>query len=54
MPGYAKTVSVSTAPESSSPVCNPMIVETGSIAFRSTWRRSTIRGGRPFARAVRT
>jgi hypothetical protein len=31
-----------------------MIVVTGSIAFLSTWRRSTILGGSPFARAVRT
>ena len=30
MPGHANTVSVSTAPESSSPTWRPMIVETGS------------------------
>ena len=38
MPGYANTVSVSTAPESSSPTCRPMIVVTGSSAFRITCR----------------
>ena len=54
MPGHANTVSVSTAPESSSPVCRPMIVETGSRALRSTCRESTMYGGKPFARAVRT
>ena len=54
IPGHANTVTVSTAPESSRPVCRPMIVEIGSIAFRSTCRESTSRGGKPFARAVRT
>jgi peptide/nickel transport system permease protein len=32
----------------------PITVVTGSSAFRSTWRPSTVRGARPFARAVRT
>ena len=41
MPGNAKTVSVRIAPESSSPTWSPMIVVTGSIALRSTCRRST-------------
>ena len=54
MPGQAKTVSVSTAPASSRPTCRPITVAIGSIAFRSTWRRSTMRGATPFARAVRT
>ena len=53
MPGYAKTVSVRIAPDSSSPTCRPTIVDTGSSAFRSTCRMSTMRGARPFARAVR-
>ena len=54
IPGQAKTVSVSTAPERSRPVCRPMIVAIGSNAFRSTWRESMRRGDTPFARAVRT
>ena len=36
------------------PVWSPMIVETGSRAFRRTCRWSTVWGGKPFARAVRT
>ena len=54
MPGIAKTVSVSTAPPSRRPTWRPMIVTTGSSALRITWRRSTIPGDIPFARAVRT
>ena len=50
MPGQAKTVSVSTAPESSNPICRPMMVTIGSIAFRSTCRLSIVLGDTPFAR----
>ena len=32
----------------------PTIVTTGSIAFRSTCERITVRSGAPLARAVRT
>ena len=39
MPAKAKTVSVSTAPESSRPVCSPIVVTTGSMALRSMCRR---------------
>ena len=38
MPGHEKTVSVSTAPESSVPSCRPVIVTTGISAFLRTWR----------------
>ena len=54
MPGNANTVSVSTAPESSSPAWRPMIVAIGSIALRRMCLVSTVRGATPFARAVRT
>ena len=49
MPLKANTDSVSTAPASSAPVCRPMVVDTGSIALRSTCRRVIRPGARPLA-----
>ena len=54
MPGIPNTVSVSTAPPSSSPMSSPASVTNGVTAARSPWRHTTRRSLSPFARAVRT
>ena len=54
MPLKANTDSVSTAPASRAPVCRPIVVETGSIALRSTCRRVISPAASPLAVAVRT
>ena len=53
-PGTANTVSVITAPPSSSPMCSPTIVTVAMIAFRRMWRPITSEGRRPLARAKST
>ncbi len=49
----AKTLSVTTAPPMSRATPMPMTVMTGTAAFFSAWRKSTVRWERPLARAVR-
>ena len=53
-PGQLKTVSMMTAPPTSSGRDRPMIVMIGMRALRNAWRVTTIRGGRPLATAVVT
>ena len=54
MPGHAKICSVITAPATSSGSRMPTTVMMGMSEFRKAWRRTTVRGTRPFARAVMT
>ena len=51
-PGREKVFSTSTAPPSSSPRSMPKMVRIGVRAARRPWRITTVRSGRPFARAV--
>ena len=54
-PWMSNTVSVRIAPPPSTAAkSRPQSVMTGISELRSTWRRSTRRSPRPFARAVRT
>ena len=53
-PGMANTASVMTAPPSSVPTMGPSSATVEISALRSTWRASTTRGRRPFARAKST
>ena len=43
-----------TVPASSQPACRPRMVTVPTSVLRKTWRITTVRGGRPLARAVRT
>ena len=54
MPGQLNVVSVSTAPASSSAICRPMIVITGTSALRKAWLRITLRCEMPRAWAAST
>ena len=54
IPGQAKIVSTSTVPVSTFAKTSPITVTTDGRAARRTWRTSTLRSGRPFARAART
>ena len=54
MPGQVNTVSVITAPPTSSGSDRPMTVTIGISALRNAWRTTTTRGARPFASAVVT
>jgi len=53
-PGIENTVSVTTAPPSSAPVCRPTTVTIGLKALRKPCRSTTRCSGSPLARAVRT
>ena len=53
MPGMSNTVSVSTAPPSSSAMSSPSTVTSGVIAERMPCFITTFRSRRPLARAVR-
>ena len=53
-PGQEKMLSTSTAPASTLAKTSPSTVMIDGSAARSTWRRTTIRSGRPLARAART
>ena len=52
-PGKENVVSVRIAPPSSRPRSRPKIVTMGVSAARSPCLTTTVRSGRPFARAVR-
>ena len=54
MPGQLNTLSITTLPASTVPICTPRMVTTGRSALRSTWPIVTWRRDRPLARAVRT
>ncbi len=54
MPGQEKIVSVTMAPASRVPNCNPRIVRIGISALRKAWRNRTADSESPLARAVRT
>ncbi len=54
MPGHEKIVSVTIAPVNRNGISRPMLVMTGSSAFRSACLKLTTRAGRPLALAVRT
>ena len=53
MPGSENVLSVRIAPPSSSPRSRPKIVRIGVSAERSPCLTTTVRSGRPLARAVR-
>ena len=53
-PGTPNACSTATDPPSTKPSSTPEIVTTGSSAFGSAWRITTIPSRNPFARAVRT
>ena len=53
-PAAAPLLTLAIASSSGTPTCRPMVVTTGIRALRSACRPITARGGRPFARAVRT
>ena len=52
-PGQLKMVSVTIAPASRAPNCNPTTVTIGTIAFGNAWRHTTAASLSPLARAVR-
>ena len=54
MPGQLNTLSITTLPASTVPICTPRMVTTGSSALRSTWLSVTRLRLSPLARAVRT
>ena len=53
MPGSENVLSVRIAPPSSSPRSRPKMVRIGVSAARSPCRTTTVRSGKPLARAVR-
>ena len=53
MPGSVKTSSTTTVPPSRMPICSPTMVMIGISALRSACLRTTSRGRRPLAAAVR-
>ena len=53
IPGHAKIVSVTTAPEKSPGSESATIVTTGINAFLRPWRAITVRRSSPLAAAVR-
>jgi hypothetical protein len=53
-PGSANTVSTTTDPPMVYESRTPISVTIGRRAARRTWRRSTVRRSRPFARAKST
>ena len=53
MPGQAKIVSVTSAPETKPGSESAMIVTTGISAFLRPCRKMTVSGASPFAAAVR-